>query len=129
MFPVELYEDNERAIAVAENPLRFGKSKDIDVRRRFIRDLVKTKATTFMHVESRRQREIFLRRHCLFCCLKDTGRGSGICVTASDGVCVVRFQGGFLRIHAVRVHVLGVVPMRIAWVEHKRVFNCEVRLV
>ena len=36
-FPVEMFEDNEGDIAVAENPLSSGKSKRIDVRWHFIR--------------------------------------------------------------------------------------------
>ena len=62
VFPIDLFEDNEGAIAVEEDPLHSGKSKHIDVRRHFIRNLVKTKTITVTHVESRGQRaDIFTK--------------------------------------------------------------------
>ena len=45
-FPIELFEDNEGAIAGAENHLSSSKSKHIDVRWVFIWDLVNAKANT-----------------------------------------------------------------------------------
>ena len=52
VFPIELFEDDEAAITVVENPLRSSKSNHIDVRWDFIRDLVRTEAITVTHVKS-----------------------------------------------------------------------------
>ena len=60
MFPIELFEENEAAIEVVENPLSSVKSQHIDKRWHFIRESVKTKATTVTHVESGWQRAGFL---------------------------------------------------------------------
>ena len=43
-YDIVLYEDNEGAKALAENPLSSGRSKHIDVRWHFTRDLVRSGA-------------------------------------------------------------------------------------
>ena len=47
-----LMEDNEGTKAIAENLLRSGRSKHIDVRGHFIRELVKKKELKVVHVAS-----------------------------------------------------------------------------
>ncbi|CAN0010261.1 unnamed protein product, partial [Sphacelaria rigidula] len=51
-YDIVLYEDNEGAKALADNPLSSGRSKHIDVRWHFIRDLVRTGAVKIVHVDS-----------------------------------------------------------------------------
>ena len=46
-----LYEDNKGAKAPAENPLSSGRSRHIDVRWHFIRDLVRSGAVRIEHVD------------------------------------------------------------------------------
>ena len=56
-FPaVTVYEDNDGAIQLAQNPLSSGRTKHIDVRHHFIRDLVKEGKMAIKHVESAKQR-------------------------------------------------------------------------
>ena len=52
MYEVTLMEDNEGAKAMAENPLSSGRSKHIDVRWHFIRELVEKKELKIVHVAS-----------------------------------------------------------------------------
>ena len=54
-YDIVLYEDNEGAKALAENPLSSGRSKHIDVRWHFIRDLVRSGAVRIEHVDSEGQ--------------------------------------------------------------------------
>ena len=49
---IVLYEDNEGAKALAENPLSSERSKHIDVRYHFIRELVGTGRIRIVHVDS-----------------------------------------------------------------------------
>ena len=63
---IEVLEDNEGAIALAENPLSSCRSKHIDVRHHFLRNLteevVNFPAKNSMRTSSRRLcREIFLK--------------------------------------------------------------------
>ncbi|CAM9528299.1 unnamed protein product, partial [Sphacelaria rigidula] len=51
-YDIVLYEDNEGAKALVDNPLSSGQSKHIDVRWHFIRDLVRTGAVRIVHVDS-----------------------------------------------------------------------------
>ena len=51
-YDIVLYEDNERAKALAENPLSSGRSKHIDVRWHFLWDLVRFGAVRIEHVDS-----------------------------------------------------------------------------
>ena len=53
--PVVLREDNEGAICLAQNPLSSGRTKHIDVRHHYIRDLVKRGRVQVEHVSSERQ--------------------------------------------------------------------------
>ncbi|CAN0069483.1 unnamed protein product, partial [Sphacelaria rigidula] len=50
-YDIVLHEDNEGAKALADNPLSSGRSKHIDVRWHFIRDLVRTGAVWIVHVD------------------------------------------------------------------------------
>ena len=51
-YDIVLYEDNEGAKALAENPLSSGRSKPIDVRWHFIWDLVRSGVVRIEHVDS-----------------------------------------------------------------------------
>ena len=44
---IDLFEDNQGAIAIAENPISGGRTKHIDVRHHFIRKLVERKVLVF----------------------------------------------------------------------------------
>ena len=52
VYEITLMEDNEGAKAMAENPLSSGRSKHIDVRCHFIRELVEKKELKVVHVAS-----------------------------------------------------------------------------
>ena len=52
---IDLFEVNQGAIAMAEKPINGGRSKHIDVRYRFIRELVKHKVIAIKYTESRKQ--------------------------------------------------------------------------
>ena len=52
VYKMEILEDNERAKAMAENPLSSGRSKHIDVRWHFLRDLVESRDAKIAHVAS-----------------------------------------------------------------------------
>ena len=52
---IDLFEDNQGAIAMAENPISGGRTKHIDVRYHFIRELVKHKVIAIKYTESRNQ--------------------------------------------------------------------------
>ena len=51
-YDIVLFEDNEGAKALADNPLSSGRSKHIDVRWHFIRDLVRNEEVIVKHVDS-----------------------------------------------------------------------------
>ena len=53
---IDVLEDNEGAIALAENPLSSGGSKHIDVRQHFLRNLTEEGVIEVMHVPSEKQR-------------------------------------------------------------------------
>ena len=52
VYEISLIEDNEGAKAMAENPLSSGRSKHIDARWQFIRELVEKKELKVVHVAS-----------------------------------------------------------------------------
>ena len=52
VYEITLMEDNEGVKAMAENPLSSGRSKHIDVRWHFIRELVEKKKLKVVHVAS-----------------------------------------------------------------------------
>ena len=52
---LRVLEDNQGAIALAENPLSSSNSKHNDVRHHFIRDLVEKKEGCIEHVDSEEQ--------------------------------------------------------------------------
>ena len=52
VYEITLMEDNEGAKAMAENPLSSGRSKHVDVRWHFIRELVEKKELKVVHVAS-----------------------------------------------------------------------------
>ena len=52
---IDLFEDNQGAIAMAENPISGGRTKHIDVRYHFIRELVKHNVIAIKYTESRNQ--------------------------------------------------------------------------
>ena len=52
---IDLFEDNQGAIAIAENPISGGWTKHIDVRYHFIIELVERKALNIQYTESSNQ--------------------------------------------------------------------------
>ena len=52
---IEVLEDNEGAIALAENPLRSCNSKHIDIRHHFLRSLTQDGVLAIRHVSSEKQ--------------------------------------------------------------------------
>ena len=52
---IDLFEDIQGAIAVGENPISGGRTKHIDVRYHFIRELVKHKVIAIKYTKSRNQ--------------------------------------------------------------------------
>ena len=52
VYEITLMEDNEGANVMAENPLSSGRSKHIDVRWHFIREIVEKKELKVVHVAS-----------------------------------------------------------------------------
>ena len=50
-----VHEDNEGAIRLANNPLSSGRSRHIDVRHHFLRDLVREQVIRIEHVETKLQ--------------------------------------------------------------------------
>ena len=52
VYEIEILEDNEGAKAMAENSLSSGRSKHIDVRWHFLRDLVESGDAKIVHVAS-----------------------------------------------------------------------------
>ena len=52
---IVLFGDNQGAIATAENPISEGRTKHIDMRYHFIRELAKHKAIAIKYTESRNQ--------------------------------------------------------------------------
>ena len=51
----DLFEDNQGAIGIAENPISGGRTKHIDVRYHFIRELVECKVLNIQYTESSNQ--------------------------------------------------------------------------
>ena len=52
---IDLFEDNQGAIAIAENPISGGRTKHIEVRYHFIRELVERKVLNIQYTESSNQ--------------------------------------------------------------------------
>ena len=52
---IDLFEDNQGAIAIAENPISGGRTKHIDVRYHYIRELLKRKVLNIQYMESSNQ--------------------------------------------------------------------------
>ena len=59
---IAMYEDNEGAIRIATHPISNSNSKHIDVRHRFLRELVKRKEVESIHVASQCQHADFLTK-------------------------------------------------------------------
>ena len=57
-----VFEDNEGAIAIAENPISNSNSKHIDVRHHFLRELVERREISITHVASKFQHADFLTK-------------------------------------------------------------------
>jgi hypothetical protein len=57
-----LYYDNLSAINISKNPIQHSRTKHIDIRYHFIRDLVEEKVVTLEHVDTEEQlADIFTR--------------------------------------------------------------------
>ena len=69
---IEVLEDNEGAIALAENPLSSCRSKHIDVRQHFLRNLTEEGVIEITHVSSEEQHATSSRRLCREIFLKFT---------------------------------------------------------
>ena len=52
---IDLFEDNQGVIAIAENPISVGRTKHINVRYHFIRELVERKVLNIQYTESSNQ--------------------------------------------------------------------------
>ena len=52
-----LYRDNLSTINISKNPIQHNRTKHIDIRHHFIRDIVKDKTVTLEHVTTKRQLE------------------------------------------------------------------------
>ena len=52
---INLFEDNQAAITIAENPIIGGRTKHIDVRYHFIRELAECKVLNIQYTESSNQ--------------------------------------------------------------------------
>ena len=52
---IDLFEDNQGAIAISENPINGGRTKPTDVRYHFIRELVERKVLNIQYTESSNQ--------------------------------------------------------------------------
>ena len=52
---IDLFEDNQGAIAIAENPISGERTKHIDVRYHFIRELVERRVLNIQYTESSNQ--------------------------------------------------------------------------
>ncbi|CAB1106667.1 unnamed protein product [Ectocarpus sp. CCAP 1310/34] len=59
---IPVFEDNQGAIQLAQNPISNSNSKHIDVRHHFIRELVGRKGISIFHVESAYQHAGFLTK-------------------------------------------------------------------
>ena len=59
---IDLFEDNQGAIAIAENPISGGRTKHIDVRYQFTRELVERKVLNIQFTESSNQRPDILTK-------------------------------------------------------------------
>ena len=73
---IEILEDNEGAKAMAENPLSSGRSKHIDVRWHFLRDLVESGDAKIVHVASEWQHADVLTKALPATLFRDTARHS-----------------------------------------------------
>ena len=69
---IDVLEDNEGAIALAENPLSSSRSKLIDVRHHFLGNLTKEGVIETTHVPSEKQHADSSRRRCRKIFLKFT---------------------------------------------------------
>ena len=59
---IPVYEDNEGAISIADNPINNSNSKHIDVRHHFLRELIARKEITVVHVGTKYQHADFLTK-------------------------------------------------------------------
>ncbi|CAB1099934.1 unnamed protein product [Ectocarpus sp. CCAP 1310/34] len=59
---IPIFEDNQRAIQLAQNPISNSNSKHIDVRHHFLRELVERKEISVIHVPSPYHRADFLTK-------------------------------------------------------------------
>ncbi|CAB1111466.1 unnamed protein product [Ectocarpus sp. CCAP 1310/34] len=59
---IPVFEDNQGAIQLAQNPISYSNSKHIDVRQHLIRELVGRKEISIFHVESAYQHADFLTK-------------------------------------------------------------------
>ncbi|CAB1105713.1 unnamed protein product [Ectocarpus sp. CCAP 1310/34] len=59
---IPVFEDNQGAIQLAQNPISNSNSKHIDVRHHFLRELVERKEISVIHVPSPYQRADFLTK-------------------------------------------------------------------
>ena len=76
---IDVLEDNEGAIALAENPLRSSRSTHIDVRHHLIRNLTKEGVIEITHVPSEKQHADILTKalpRCIFEVHRDLALGS-----------------------------------------------------
>jgi len=64
-----LYCDNLSAINISKNPIQHSRTKHIDIRHHFIKDLVEEKVVTLEHVDTEEQLEdIFTKALSTFMC-------------------------------------------------------------
>ena len=59
---IPVFKDNEGAVQLAKNPITNSNSKHIDVRHHFLRDLVRLKEISIIHVTSSFQHADFLTK-------------------------------------------------------------------
>ena len=59
---IDLFEDNQGAMAIAQNPISGGRTKHIDVRYHFIRELVERKVLNIQYTESSNQQADILTK-------------------------------------------------------------------
>ena len=83
VYEIEILEDNEGAKAMAENPLSSGRSKHIDMRWHFLRDLVESGDAKIVHVASEWQYADVLTKALLATLFK---RHRAALTNLSDGV-------------------------------------------
>jgi hypothetical protein len=59
-----VYEDNQSAIAIAQNDVYQSRAKHIDIRFHFVREQVKSKAIELQYIETKSQLADFLTNRC-----------------------------------------------------------------